>query len=263
MSLIVTIYVREGIVMASDSRIPGGMIKLGPNQTLPVGAGEPDANFNTFLTNKNVGISVYGAGDINSIPIGTYVDSFVNHEANPKSLDVEQAADEIIPFFQKFKSPANIQFHVAGYKKSNDVMEQQVWEISVAEGRKRLLNQASHHGAAWGGETDILDRIFNQLYDVDPDGNATEMADFRIPWSHMSFDNAIDFAACAISTTETIMKFQPRPKSVGGSTDILTIAANGAKWVKKKENLISKINKEGYFQGKPRKVVDVGHQSGK
>ncbi|MFZ2658615.1 MAG: hypothetical protein WAX69_27020 [Victivallales bacterium] len=249
--------------MASDSRIPGGMIKLGPNQTLPVGAGEPDANYNTFLTNQNVGINVYGAGDINTIPIGTYVDSFINHEANVKMLDVEQAADEIIPFFQKFKSPANIQFHIAGHKKTNGIMVQQVWEVSIAEGRKRLLNHPGHQGAVWGGETDILDRLFNSLYDVDPDGNATEMPNYRIPWNHMSFDNAIDFVACAISTTETIMKFQPRPKSVGGSTDILAVKPDGARWVKRKETLISQMNKDGYFQGKPRKVVDIRPEAGK
>ncbi len=257
MSLIVTAYVRDGIIMAGDSRIHGGMIKLGPNQTLPVGANEPDANFNTFLTKQNAGISVYGAGDINSVPIGTYVDSFINHEADPKSLDVEQTANAIIPFFQKFKSSENIFFHVAGYCKNNGKIEQQIWEVSIAEGSKRLLNQNVHQGVSWGGETDILDRLFNQLYDADPDGNAIEVPNFRIPWAHMSLDNAIDFASSSISVTETIMKFQPRPKSVGGPTDILSIRPEGAKWIRRKETLQSQMNREGYVQGKPRKVVDL------
>ncbi|HBC86257.1 MAG TPA: hypothetical protein DCZ94_04810 [Lentisphaeria bacterium] len=257
MSLIVTIFVREGIIMAGDSRVPAVVKQSGPNQTLPLGATEIDGNYNVFLTQNNVGISTYGAGEINNVAIGTYIESFINHEANQKSLGLEQTADEIIKFFQKFKSPQNISFHVSGYVKANETLEQHVWEVSVAEGRKRKLNEVAPLGISWGGESDIIERLLQPLYDVDPDGNATEMPNYKIPWAHISFQDAVDFANFAITATVNAMKFQPRPKTVGGPIDILTIKPDGCAWIQRKETLLSQMNKEGFVPGKARKVIDL------
>ncbi|GEM_PF-128352 len=257
MSLAVTIYVREGIVMAGDSRILAAVRQSGPNQTLPMGATEIDGNYNVFLTQNNVGISTYGIGEINNVPIGTYVESFINHEANHHSLDLDQTADEIIKFFQKFKLQQELSFHVAGYKKENDELVQKVWLASIAEGRKRLASETTQQGIIWGGESDILDRLLKPLYDADPDGNAVEVPEYKIPWTHVNLQDAIDFATFAITTTTGIMRLQSRPKTVGGPIDILTLKPDGSSWIKHKETLQQQMSKEGFAPGKVRKVIDL------
>jgi len=70
MSLVITLYVREGIVMASDSRLTLNSIsQSGPNQTVNVAVAQSDTNYKTFLTPNSVGISTYGAADIGGVPI--------------------------------------------------------------------------------------------------------------------------------------------------------------------------------------------------
>jgi hypothetical protein len=63
MSLAITMYVREGIVMSGDSRVtlnsgrPGGN-----NRVLQMAVGLSDSICKTFLAPGNVGISTYKSG---------------------------------------------------------------------------------------------------------------------------------------------------------------------------------------------------------
>jgi hypothetical protein len=122
------------------------------------------------------------------------------------------------------------------------------------------MNDPVPHGAAWGGESDIADRLLQPLYDADPDGNAVEVPHFKIPWGHVSNQDAADFASAVISTTATMMRFQSRPKSVGGPIDILVLKPGLAQWLQRKETLASQMSKEGYVQGKQRTVIDLGRK---
>jgi hypothetical protein len=51
----------------------------------------------------------------------------------------------------------------------------------------------------------------------------------------MALQDAIDFSIYAIRTTIDTIRFQARPKNVGGSIDVLVIAPDGAKWIQRKE----------------------------
>jgi hypothetical protein len=57
-----------------------------------------------------------------------------------------------------------------------------------------------------------------------------------IVWDAMALQDAIDFSVYAIRTTIDTMRFQARPKNVGGDIDVLILTpTQGAKWVRKKE----------------------------
>jgi hypothetical protein len=56
-----------------------------------------------------------------------------------------------------------------------------------------------------------------------------------IIWDAMALQDAVDFSTFAIRTTIDTIRFQARPKSVGGAIDVLVIRPEGAKWVQKKE----------------------------
>ena len=51
----------------------------------------------------------------------------------------------------------------------------------------------------------------------------------------MNVQDAIDFAIYAVRTTIDTMRFEARPKNVGGPIDVLLITAQGSRWIQRKE----------------------------
>ena len=223
--------------MASDSRLTlNTQSQTGPTQVVNLAVGQSDSNYKTFLTPNGVGISTYGAADISGVPIGGYVESFINDIVAPKALTVEQVADEILKYFKAQQPVPATFFHVAGYKKTGNTSEQHVWQVSVAQGTKTKLNPPGEQGAWWGGESDILSRLILPVGFLDPAGNVKERHPiFNIPWGFFTLQDAIDFATFAVRSTIEALRFQPRAKTVGGPIDVLVIKPTGASWVQRKE----------------------------
>ena len=72
-------YVREGIVMASDSRLTlNAQTRKDDQPLVQMAVAQSDSNYKTFLAPGNIGITTYGAADIQGIPIGGYIESFMN-----------------------------------------------------------------------------------------------------------------------------------------------------------------------------------------
>ena len=65
-------------------------------------------------------------------------------------------------------------------------------------------------------------------------GEMQEVKTAAIPWNFFTLQDAVDFAIYAIRTTIDTMRFQVRPKTVGGPIDILVLRPNEGYWVKKK-----------------------------
>ena len=113
MSLIITVYTVEGIVMASDSRITlSSTTKNGTDTTVTVGSHLTDTTFKTFLTQSNIGISYCGNSSIQGKPIAGYVEAFIQQN---NAEDVNSIKDKIIPYFIGIEPTLNTTFIVAGY----------------------------------------------------------------------------------------------------------------------------------------------------
>jgi len=237
MSLIITLYVREGIVMASDSRLTlNASQQQGPNQTVLLAVGQSDSNYKTFLTPTNVGISTYGAAEIQGVPIGGYVESFIHDVIEPQCLSIDQTADELLRYFRAFTPPPDTHFHLAGYVTVNGVTEPHVLQVSVVSNQAVRLNPPGQQGASWGGESDVLARLIQPVAQVNQQGQiVAQLPIHPIPWNFFTLQDAIDFAIFAIGSTINAMRFQPRPKTVGGPIDVLVVKPNGAFWVQRKE----------------------------
>ena len=96
MSFIITLNVREGIVMASDSRLTLSTQRQVNQQTVHnISVGMSDSNYKTFLTNNKIGISTFGAAEIQGIPIAGYIESFINNECADTDT-VENVAQKIL-----------------------------------------------------------------------------------------------------------------------------------------------------------------------
>lgn len=235
MSFIITLNVREGIVMASDSRLTLSTQKQVNQQTVhQVSVGMSDSNYKTFLTKNEIGISTFGAAEIQGIPIAGYIESFMATECEDDN-SVEDIAQKILDHFRAYTPIPATQFHVAGYQIENGQKAQRIWGVNVAHNNKNQVN-IGEPGVTWGGEGDILARILQPTAQIDQQNNITNvLPHFGVPFKFFTLQDAIDFAIFAVRSTIDAIRFQPRPKTVGGPIDVLVIKPEKAFWVQRKE----------------------------
>lgn len=242
MTLIVAVYVPEGIVMASDSRqsitIEG---KKPSGEPFKVETVNSDAVTKTFLLEKQqVGISNFGADLLDGIPISSYIQSFLEEEVVAAD-DVTTISKKLVDYFRKSFPDADAGFHVAGYKKENKISVPYVYYCHVAKsevGRRNAKQDGSIiYGATWSGQIDVIQSIISPVMIKDSRGKEKIIkAPAPIIWDAMTVQDAIDFAVYAIRTTIDTMRFQARAKNVGGNIDVLLLKPNQEpQWIKKKE----------------------------
>jgi hypothetical protein len=99
MSFIITLYTREGIVMASDSRLTLNAEQQTPDgQKLLLAAGMSDSNYKTFLSPNGIGISTFGQADINGVPIGGYIETFIRENIS-ENITVTEFSNKLNAHF--------------------------------------------------------------------------------------------------------------------------------------------------------------------
>jgi hypothetical protein len=241
MSLIIATYVLEGIVMASDSRqsitIEG---KTPEGKDFKVETVNSDAVTKTFLLEKQgVGIANFGQDLLAGVPMASYIKKFIKEELVTAD-DVMTIPKKLIEYFRKSFPTADAGFHVCGYKKEGKVSIPRVYHCHVSRNtmeRRNIKPDGSlAYGATWSGQIDILVSIVNPVVIKDDKGaDKTIRAPAPIIWDAMTLQDAIDFSIYAIRTTIDTMRFQARPKNVGGLIDVLLLTSNDVRWICKKE----------------------------
>lgn len=242
MSLIVTVYVPEGIVMASDSRQSITVTGKKPTgEEFKVETVNSDAVTKTFLLKQQkVGISNFGQDLLDGVPMPSYIKAFIEQELAAAD-DVTTIANKLVQYFKKSFPTADVGFHIAGYKKEGKNSIPHVYHCHVGKGtvgRQNLKPDGSiDFGATWSGQIDILTSIINPVAIKDAKGRDKV---FRAPepivWDAMTLQDGIDFSIYAIRTTIDTMRFQARAKNVGGPIDVLIITPDRPPgWIQKKE----------------------------
>jgi len=241
MTLVVTTYVPEGIVMASDSRqsvtIEG---KTPEGKDFKVETVNSDAVMKTSLLEKQqVGISNHGQDLLNGVPMGSYIKRFIEEELVAAD-DVTTIPKKLVEYFRKSFHDADAGFYVAGYKKEGKANVPYVYHCHVAkntvERRNTKPDGSLAYGASWSGQIDVLTSIVNPVIVKDEKGaDKVIRAPAPIIWDAMTLQDAIDFSIYAIRTTIDTMRFQARSKNVGGPIDVLLLTPEGTKWIQRKE----------------------------
>jgi hypothetical protein len=237
MSFIITLHVREGIVMAADSRLTLNQTQGTPPSSVSVLAvAQSDANYKLFVTPNGVGISTFGAADIAGVPLAGYVESFIASTCSTAGVSVSATTKLLLAYFSKFSPLPSTDFHVAGYDTASNPPEQQLWLVSVAKNVVKRLDVPGQQGANWGGEADILARLIQPVQQLDPSGKPlATLPYFQVLWPLFTLQDAIDFASFAVRATIDAIRFQPRPKTVGGPIDLLVIKPDGPQWIARKK----------------------------
>jgi len=251
MSLLIVTYVPEGIVMASDSRQSitiGG--KTPDGKDLPkIDTINSDSVYKTYLLfrkDKNddpffeIGVSSFGQDLLGGVSTASHIKTFSEKELTDED-DVTSIPKKLVGFFRKSYPTADTGFHVAGYKKENKTSIPYVYHCHVS---KNIFNERRNidpdgniiYRATWSGQADIITGLINAIVITEPDGKQKVVKPAPpIAWGAMALQDAIDFSIFAIRTTIETIRFQARPKNVGGPIDVLVITPDGARWIKKKE----------------------------
>lgn len=255
MSLIVTVWTTEGIVMGSDSRI-SFTSPLAPNVPLNIQTGHYfDTQEKTFICPNNCGISTCGAAMLLNKNITGYIYDYINNQV-ANNTSVYDTANNLKNYIISIDPNAEVHFIVAGYDLINGQKTQSVYQVIT--GPQNICNLISSNGtgAQWDGEIETLTRIVKAHYicqnpiDVSnlnlngsnigdalvlPKNQTVLLKESLIAWNVMTLQSAIDFVRYAINTTIDTMRFTNVNKTVGGPIDILVITPNKAKWIAHKK----------------------------
>jgi hypothetical protein len=242
MSLIVTVIVPEGIVMASDSRQSLTIEGRTPDgKTFKVETVNSDSVMKTFLLEaQQVGISNFGQDLLGGVPMSSHVKKFIEEEI-VLADDVTTISSKLIEYIRRSFSQADAGFHVAGYSKSAKVSVPYFYNCHVAKNtveRRNVKPDGSvAYGATWSGQIDIITSVVNPIIAKDEKGqDRIVYSPAPIVWDAMTVQDAIDFSVYAIRTTIDTMRFQARQKNVGGPIDVLLLLPDAKpRWIQKKD----------------------------
>ncbi|MBQ2763549.1 MAG: hypothetical protein IJF43_00735 [Firmicutes bacterium] len=226
MSLIVSVKVQEGIVMAADSRVSMQIRKSDELQGLTGIRHYSDHFTKLFLAPNGMGISFCGEMAIEEGNLDVLLECFLK-----KNITEQTAVNDVAPMLLKYmqslpKVPATI-FHVCGYEGETAC----VWRIFP---KRNLVEKTEDKPLIWDGEGDILARLLSPVNMRVEHGAGPALPDFPVALNFFSLQDAVDFADYAIHTTMDAMRFQIRPKTVGGPVDLLVIKPDEALWLRKK-----------------------------
>ncbi len=279
MSIVVSIRVNDGIVLAADSATSfvdpatGNVVKV---------YNSANKVFNLVKV-WPIGAMTYGAGSIASASLSTLSKDFrdkltprpgsdTNYVLDKTSYTIQEVAEKAKRFFfdEHFRReyPTGVPNYFMGYRicgySSNAVLPEG-WEIRIiqdrCEGPDRLYEDA-HWGPRWAGETEALDRLIlgvgsRTVEALTEIGIALGVAQQTVRdltvklYAHlflpaMPIQDAIDLAYFLADTAAKFTQFSLRAATVGGPIEVATITKHeGFKWVTRKHYYSADFNREG------------------
>lgn len=240
MSLVVATWVPEGIVMASDSRQSVTIGGKGPDgKEFKVETVNSDSVTKTFLLkSQQVGVSHFGQDLLGGIPMAGHIKRF-SEEKLKDDDDIESVAQKLVEFVRGEFGTVDTGFHVAGYKQEGKVSVPHVYYCHVGqktvERRNKKPDGSVNYGATWSGQADVIGNLLNPVTVTDSNGQQKILRpNAPIVWDAMPLQDAVDFSVFAIRTTIDTIRFQARPKNVGGFIDVLAITPTGCHWIVQK-----------------------------
>jgi len=242
MSFIITVYVPEAIVMASDSRQSIVIQRQAPDGTKlqAVETVSSDFVYKTFLLPKpGVGISTFGEFVLGKVTVESHIKRFQEEKLGDGN-DVFSVTQKLLEFFRKKFPNTDTAFHIAGFKKERGISVPYIYHCQVSRNEMRRLNTKSGtdevvFGASWGGQVDVIAGILTPSEIRSPNGKIQQVVKAPVIWDAMSVQDAIDFAIYAVRTTIDTIQFQARPKTVGGPIDVLLLTPEKTNWIQRKE----------------------------
>jgi len=237
MSIVITTFVPEGIVLAADSRVTmnwPSVIEGKPNINFTQVS---DTSHKVFLINQRIGLATHGDACIEGVPMASFINQFIDQRVLPTD-EVDVVAKKVLEYFRNLESDLSTFFYVVGYKKVADQSEQHIYLVDIKGNQQTRTNhgtEGTFFGANWGGEIEVISRLVRAVKMSQGD-DWVEVDQVEVPWSYMTLQDAIDFSTFAVRTTIESLRFQQKIQTVGGPVDVLVLRPReDGLWVARKE----------------------------
>lgn len=209
MSIMCCAYVREGIIMATDSRLV--VAKSRPaNAVYPL---SDNAQKVLWLKNHNTGVAFCGNAMNGDMMVSDYISLFER-----KHLNSADSPREIANKIASNPVAKQTHFLICGFKKDvpfvYDVKYQKVERLNASEEADANVK----YGVVWSGQKAAITKIMKG----DPP--------FNVNWNLMSLKDAIDFVEFLVNTTIQYERFNDALQSCGGNVDILVLTSQHIFW---------------------------------
>jgi hypothetical protein len=271
MTVIVSVKINDGIIMAADSAstFGNGQIYLTADKMVNLVKGLP------------IGVMATGAGGIGVESLATLLKDlrhrlsgsgdaqWAQWALHPNEYTLEEVAGRVREFLfdkaQQQNYDVFIKLRICGYSAGKPLPE--VWEVEIngrvnCPGPTRVQGEADV-GARWDGEYDAMNRIMlgwganmvaalRNIFNLsEPDAIAllpkfTEQLMEQMVLAAMPVQDAIDLARYMVETTIGYVRFavNRQPKGVGGPVEIAAITKHEAfKWVQRRHFFPEALNK--------------------
>jgi hypothetical protein len=275
MTIVVTVKVTDGIVLAADSAAAffdqsGHPVKIYKNA---------NKIFN-LVKGWPIGALVYGAGGIGVASIETLSKDLRRRLRNPNDgeygLDRDSyTVEEVAVKSRKFlfeenylaaypEPPAEFAmgYRICGYSAGSALPE--AWEFAIVGPDCRLpyeIQSQTEFGVRWAGENETLDRLLlgasGQLTKalIAHGMSAQEATDFYLQFIQstgdgltlpaMPIQDAIDVAEFLVVTASKVARYGMRPETIGGPIELAAITKHEQfKWVARKHYYSAEFNRE-------------------
>jgi hypothetical protein len=278
MTIVVTVRVNDGIVLASDSATSffddaGNVMKIYNNA---------NKIFN-LVREKPIGAMTYGAGGIGHTSMDTLSKdlrdkltpepvtiSDAGYALKKNDYTIEEVAQKALRFFMEryqYAYPQAMPHYVLGYRicgYSAQSALPEAWEVRIVagegQGPDRLYGE-NDYGPRWAGESEALDRLLlgigsrtsDALLQMGIDQPTTQgivqglLQRLPVPlWlPAMPIQDAIDLAFFLVDVASKFAYFSLRAPSVGGPIEVATITKHeGFKWIERKHYYSLDLNRQ-------------------
>ena len=227
MSLIVSVKVAEGIVMAADSRVSMHVRKDNDLRGVMGICHYSDQFHKLFTAPNGAGISFCGEMAIEKGNLNTLLETFLKNEIR-KDTSVEKTACALLEYMRSLPKVPSTIFHVCGYDGDSP-------ELFRVQPKRDLMEDMGDKPLAWDGEGDVLARLLSPVTMRVPEGNGAPLPNYPLALNLFTLQDAVDFARYAVETTIQTMRFKNVIETVGGKVDILVITPEETKWLQKDE----------------------------
>ena len=218
MTLVISVFVPTGIVLAADSRTTIQSTATRQTQAGTESIHTPlvlsDSAFKLqALPSSGVGILTYGEAFARELPVESHLRRFTEQFDRPEH-SVAQMSELLYDYFRSHFPDTRVLFIVAGHVEEEGLRVPHVYAVDPCSDpgvRRSNVNADGRlqHGVLRGGDTAVVDRLITP--------------DCLPPFHLMPLPDAIDYARFLLATTIESLRFEPRFPSVGGPVDILTI----------------------------------------
>lgn len=213
MTIISSVFVPEGIVLAADSRLTG--IRK-TNEGTEWFTLTDNAQKLILLKSTSIGISSFGDATIEGKTVSDFLRLFeINQVIQDDTIEV--VARKLKKYLHKNYSNYDVAFTVAGYNQD----EPFVYFVNKSEYIRKNSDENNnlYYGAYWNGEH----AAFSKLVKETP-----------LNFDLMPLKDAVDFSEFVVDTTIKYYRFSDQISTCGGAIDVLVITKDGAKFYKHK-----------------------------